>query len=106
MNIYKKICELCLENKITIKDLERELNFSNGIIGKWKTSSPNIKYLMDICRYFNVSIEELCYETEPTKDQELLHYYHESDERGKENILNLAAHEAKRSQEKELKPFA
>lgn len=97
MDFYKKISDLCVQHNIHIKDLERELNFSNGIIGKWKTYSPNIKYLINIADYFNISIEELCYDIDITKDQELLSYFHAADERGKSNITNIAELEARRS---------
>lgn len=107
MDFYKKISHLCEQKNITIKELERLLGFSNGIIGKWKTSSPNIKYLLEVCNFFDIGIEELCYNIDISKDEKLLHYFHESDERGQITILNVAELEAKRSREpEELKPFA
>ena len=110
MDFYKKISSLCEQNNITIKELERILNFSNGIIGKWKNSSPNIKYLLEICNYFDVGIEELCYDVNISKDEKLLQYFHESDERGQNTILSVAELEARRSRKTEepieLKPFA
>lgn len=124
MDFYQKITDLCNKKNITIKELERELHLSNGIIGKWRNSSPNIKYLLEICRYFDIGIEELCYNINISKDEKLLQYFHESDERGQNTILSVAELEAKRckkivtwkqtagdEQEKqdeknELKPFA
>ena len=97
MDFYKKIFDLCIQHNILIKDLERELNFSNGIIGKWKVSSPNVKYLLSIADYFNISIEELCYDIDITQDQELLSYFHAADERGRSTITNVAELEARRS---------
>lgn len=111
MNIYLKISDICKKNNMTIKDLEKCLNLSNGIIGKWKNSSPNIKYLMLICNYFNIDINELCYDIDKNDDQKLLSYFHRSDDRGKKNIISIAEIEAKRSQQETnydevLKPFA
>ena len=94
MDFYKKIFDLCIQHNILIKDLERELNFSNGIIGKWKVSSPNVKYLLSIADYFNISIEELCYDIDITQDQELLSYFHAADERGRSTIPKMSPSEA------------
>lgn len=104
MNFYKKIFDLCIQHNILIKDLERELNFSNGIIGKWKVSSPNIKYLLSIADYFNISIEELCYDIDITQEQELLNYFHAADERGKSTIISIAELEARRSRAEKEQP--
>lgn len=97
MYIYNKISALCKNKNITIKDLEQKLNLSNGIIGKWKNSSPNVKYLLMIAEYFQVDINELCYKIDNEEDQRLLANFHYSDTRGKQTILNIAELEARRS---------
>lgn len=104
MYIYKKISALCKNNNMTIKDLEQELGLSNGIIGKWKNASPNIKYLLAIAEYFQVDINELCYEINSEEDQRLLTNFHYSDQRGKETILNVAELEARRSRSERKQP--
>ncbi|HIX01361.1 MAG TPA: helix-turn-helix domain-containing protein [Candidatus Ligilactobacillus excrementigallinarum] len=59
MNIYLKIKELANEHHISISELERTLNLSNGTISKWGKSMPNTKYLIPIANYFNVSTDYL-----------------------------------------------
>lgn len=57
MDIYEKIQFLCKENKISVRQLERELQFGNNTIGKWKTSKPSIDKLQLVADYFNKPID-------------------------------------------------
>lgn len=57
MDIYEKIQYLCKENKISVRQLERELQFGNNTIGKWKTSKPSIDKLQLVANYFNKPID-------------------------------------------------
>lgn len=102
MFIYEKISKLCKKENITIKELELKLGLSNGIIGKWKNSSPNVKYLLAIADYFGVDINELCYEIDKKEDQNLLSNFHHSDERGKKTIITVAELEASRSRKERI----
>ena len=55
--LYERIQEICNSRGITVKKLERDLEFSNSTIRKWKTSSPSIENLKKVADYFGVSIE-------------------------------------------------
>lgn len=55
--IFNKIAEKCSENNISIATLERECGLGNGIIGKWKESSPTVEKLQKVADYFNTPIE-------------------------------------------------
>ena len=57
--ILKKISKLCKERGISIAKLERETGISNGTIGRWDTSSPNVNNLAAVANYFGVSIDSL-----------------------------------------------
>ena len=59
MILYEKIQTLCKEHKVSIRKLERDLDFGNNTIGKWKTSTPNADKLQKVADYFNVSTEYL-----------------------------------------------
>lgn len=59
MSIYLRIKELANEHNMSISELERTLNLSNGSISKWSKSAPNSKYIIKIANYFNVSTDYL-----------------------------------------------
>lgn len=64
MNTYEIIKNLSMQRKISIAELERTLNLSNGSISKWAKNSPNAKYLEKIADYFDVSVDYLLGRTE------------------------------------------
>lgn len=55
--IYEKVKELCKKNKISIASLEKTLSFSNGMISKWKTSSPKFSNMVTLAKFFDVSLD-------------------------------------------------
>lgn len=59
MNTYLIIKNLANQQKISISELERKLNLSNGSISKWAKSKPNSKYLEKVADYFDVSTDYL-----------------------------------------------
>lgn len=48
-----------LLNGLTIKELERNLGFSNGSIAKWEKSFPSVDKVMKVADYFGVTAEFL-----------------------------------------------
>lgn len=60
MTICDRIKSLCVENGLTIKTLEKELGFGNGVIRRWNESSPSINAVIRVADYFNVSVDWLC----------------------------------------------
>ena len=58
-NLVKKIRQLCKEEGISVRRLERDNNFGNGLVAKWTRSSPNIEYLQRVAEYFNVTVDYL-----------------------------------------------
>lgn len=59
MSVYQRIKDLANERHISISELERTLNFSNGIISKWNKNMPNTKQLIPIANFFDVSTDYL-----------------------------------------------
>ncbi|WP_414842173.1 helix-turn-helix domain-containing protein [Enterococcus saccharolyticus] len=59
MNPYEKIKELAKERKISIRELEKRLGYSNGYFSKWKSVSPNSDGLAKVADYFDVSVDYL-----------------------------------------------
>lgn len=67
MSIYSRIKDLASEKNISIRELESQLNFSNGTIRQWKDSTKSSS-LEKVADYFNVSTDYLLGRTKsPTK---------------------------------------
>lgn len=54
MTIYQRIQELAKQKKISIRQLEMTLGFSNGTISGWKKSAPTERLLM-VANYFGTT---------------------------------------------------
>ena len=54
MNTYEIIKTLANDRKMTVAELERKLDLSNGSVSKWAKSTPNSKYLEKVADYFLV----------------------------------------------------
>ena len=68
MTIYERIKELARVKKISIRELEKQLGFSNGTIRNW-INSTNSQSLEKVANYFNVSTDYLLGRSEKK------HYY-------------------------------
>ncbi|WAI17462.1 helix-turn-helix domain-containing protein [Bacillus cereus] len=64
MTVVDVIKRLCKEQKITIAELERRIQLSNGQIRKWENQTPGIDKIQKVADYFNVSIDYLLGRTE------------------------------------------
>lgn len=78
MNTFQKIRSLASEKGLSIAQLERELNLSNGSISRWKNAAPSSKGLVAVADYFDVSVDYLLgrdreeYEGEATNEYRAL----------------------------------
>lgn len=57
--LYGNVLRNCYEKNMTIQQLEKEAGLSNGTIGKWKKSSPNIYSLQAVAKVLKVKMEKL-----------------------------------------------
>ena len=57
--VVDKIKYLCDLHCMSIRELELATGIGNGIIARWKTSSPKIDNLQKVADYFDVSIDYL-----------------------------------------------
>lgn len=66
--LVTRIRNLCKEHGISMRKLERDCEFGNGLVSKWSYSSPSIQYLKKVAEHFGVSINYLIgeKEVEPT----------------------------------------
>ena len=54
--ILERIKHLCKLNNTNIGKLEETLGFGKGTIYKWDTSAPTVWKLLEVAKYFKVSI--------------------------------------------------
>ncbi|WP_334333605.1 XRE family transcriptional regulator [Companilactobacillus sp. HBUAS59544] len=55
MSIYSAIQHIAGEKSISIYRIENDLNFSNGLIGKWNISDPKATNLQKVADYLGVT---------------------------------------------------
>lgn len=68
MTIYDRIKELARLKGISIRELEKQLGFSNGLIRQW-TKGTKTTSLEKVANYFNVSTDYLLGRDASTKDK-------------------------------------
>lgn len=98
MTLFERIENLRKAKGISQGKLEKELEFSNGSISKWKNSTPNPDRLKKIADYFAVSVDYLITGKEKeipdvnTTDDfvTLIDFYNSSNEDGKKRIMEYA----------------
>lgn len=59
MGIYERIKEIANLKKISIAQIERALDLSNGSISKWSNNAPSADKLAKVARYLNISSDYL-----------------------------------------------
>lgn len=59
MTVKDRIKELASSRKLSIAELERKLDFSNGTINKWDKQNPSSEKLATVASFFNVSTDYL-----------------------------------------------
>ena len=57
--IWERIKEIAEKQGKSITAIEKEAGLSNGLIGKWRESSPSVENLLAVAKVLNVSISEL-----------------------------------------------
>ncbi len=58
--IYDNIRTICEKKNISIKQVERELGFSNSSICKWNECEPSVWKVQKVADYLGVSMEYCC----------------------------------------------
>ena len=98
MEIVERIKSLCITENITIKELERIIQISNGSIRHWNEKTPSVERVLLVADYFKVSLDWLVTGKESGKltpeEQQLIDYYRKADDRGKPSILRTAESES------------
>ncbi len=91
MTILDRIRSLANDRKVTLAELERNLNFSNGSLRKWETSTPSGDKIEKIADYFNVSTDYLLGRTDnPTIANKKEQFFFEGKEVDVEELVSTA----------------
>ena len=66
--IAKNISSLRKENNMTQAQLAEQINYSDKSISKWERGEgvPDVSVLLALCDLFHVTLNDICYEVEPT----------------------------------------
>lgn len=57
--LYDIVKKICLEKGISVGQVEKQCNLSNGSISKWNENEPGIRKVQKVAKYLGVPIEEL-----------------------------------------------
>ncbi len=57
--ILQNIKRLCLQNNITLKELERRTEIGNGVIARWADGRPRIDLVKKVADYFGCTVDDL-----------------------------------------------
>lgn len=98
MEIVERIKDLCIAENITIKELERIIQISNGSIRHWNEKTPSVERVLLVANHFNVSLDWLVTGKESgnltPEEQLLVDHYRRADNRGKRSIMRTAESES------------
>ncbi len=98
MEIVERIKDLCIAENITIKELERIIQISNGSIRHWNEKTPSVERVLLVADHFNVSLDWLVTGKESEnltpEEQLLVDHYRRADNRGKRSIMRTAESES------------
>lgn len=62
--LYLRVKELAAQKKVSLAQIERDLNFSNGIISTWKNRNASQDKIESLANYFGVTTDYLLGKTD------------------------------------------
>ena len=109
MTISERMFQIVDQKKLKTIDLAKKLEIKQSVISNWKkrNTNPPIEYILVICDFLGISVEELVTGNSEsnfhTEEQELINLYRLSDIRGQRTIMQVAQNEAAQNQSLESK---
>ena len=97
MTLRDRIKDLCKKNKISLNQLEINLDFGKGYLSKLDKNKPNVSNLEKIADYFNITLDYLMTGEEKKLEVpefenehiELITLYSQLEKEQKEAVFNL-----------------
>lgn len=62
--IYNNIKKLCMENNMSISQVEKEAGLGNGTISGWKESMPRLDNIQSVAKVLHTTVDALVSEPE------------------------------------------
>ena len=99
MTFYERLQFKIKEKGETIKSTEKHCGMANATIQKWQKQSPRLENVEKVALFLDVSLDWLVFGTEPTPqlrpvfpedEQQLLDYYDQCSQEGKNRIMEQA----------------
>ena len=57
--LYNNVKKICEEKKVSVSQLERDLEFPRSSICKWNENEPGITKVQKVADYFKIPMEQL-----------------------------------------------
>ncbi len=57
--ILQNIKRRCIQQNITLAELERETEIGNGVIARWGNGRPRVDLLKKVADYFGCTVDDL-----------------------------------------------
>lgn len=57
--IYDRIKEVCKKKGLSVAQVERKADLSNGAISKWNNASPTVDNLQSVAQVLGVKVDDL-----------------------------------------------
>ena len=90
MSLLDKIKLLASTHQLSLAELERKLDFSNGSLRKWDSSTPSGDKIEKVADHFNVSTDYLLGRTDNPKIADDEKFYFEGQEVDVEHLAETA----------------
>lgn len=110
MDIYSKIKALADTEKLSIAEIEKQCDFGNGAIIKWKTSMPKADSLFKVAKVLKIPLEYFLSDEAMelpnlhfAEESELLQNYRKLDKRSKHKLHVFLYDELERTEGNELR---
>jgi transcriptional regulator with XRE-family HTH domain len=104
MAIVERIKLKCKEKNTSMSALEKQIGIGNGNIRRWDDKIPGCDKIIAVANMLEVSIDWLLTGKEADElspeEQKLINYYRNTDERGKNTIMNIAASQPSSQEQK------
>jgi hypothetical protein plarl_12301 len=88
-NIYKNIQTLCNEKNLTIAEVERKADISNGSIRRWSDSYPSIDKVARVAEVLNTTLEFIFFGKIKNVPSTITRKLESLDESDTKSILNM-----------------
>lgn len=88
MSLYSKIKDLAAMKHVSIAQVERDLNLSNGSMAKWDKHSPKSENIDAVANYFNVTTDFLL-DRKEAEPNPLEYYRIDTDDLEPDEIENM-----------------